>query len=71
MESKIATLVIELDLRARIVEAQRSDEALEKKIRLKVGTGKEVSYREEADNALTFEGRLCVPNDMRHSEMKS
>ena len=26
-------------------------------------TGKEESYREEADNAITFEGRLCVPND--------
>ncbi|XP_042044005.1 uncharacterized protein LOC121789673 [Salvia splendens] len=25
--------------------------------------GKGESYREEADNALTYEGRLCVPND--------
>lgn len=48
VESKIATLVIKSDLGTRIVEAQRTDEALEK-IRLKVRMGKEVSYREEAD----------------------
>ncbi|XP_042012109.1 uncharacterized protein LOC121760518 [Salvia splendens] len=62
VDSRIATLVIEPDLRAKIIDAQRWDEAL-KKVRLKVRTEKEVSYREEADNALTFEGRLCVLND--------
>ncbi|XP_042027170.1 uncharacterized protein LOC121774344 [Salvia splendens] len=62
VDSRISTLVVEPDLRARIIDAQRCDEALEK-VRLKVRTGKGDSYREESDNALTFERRLCIPND--------
>ncbi|KAL1545794.1 hypothetical protein AAHA92_22478 [Salvia divinorum] len=62
MEGKTATLVVEPDLRARIVEAQRCDEAMEK-IRLRVRAGEQECYREEADNALTCRGRLYVPNN--------
>ena len=38
------------------------DEKLEE-IRIEVRTGKSESFSEESDNARTFEGILCVPND--------
>ncbi|XP_041998258.1 uncharacterized protein LOC121748081 [Salvia splendens] len=44
------------------ISTLRREDTLEK-IRLKVRTGKEKSYHKEEDNTLTFEGRLCVPND--------
>ena len=62
VEARIATLVVEPDLRERIIAAQRQDEGLEK-IRAKVRIGGHETYHEEADNALTFGGRLCVPQD--------
>ncbi|KAL1549147.1 hypothetical protein AAHA92_17282 [Salvia divinorum] len=64
VESKIATLVILPNLRTRMIEGQRNDKALEK-VRLRVREGEQGKFREEADNALTYEGRLCVPNDER------
>ncbi|KAL1564196.1 hypothetical protein AAHA92_06571 [Salvia divinorum] len=64
VESKIATLVILPDLRTRMIEGQKNDKALEK-VRLRVREGEQGKFREEADNALTYEGRLCVPNDER------
>ena len=71
VEARIATLVIKPDLRERIVGAQRQDETLEG-VRVKVRTCDSSSYKEEADNALTFEGRLCVPaNDELREEILS
>ncbi|KAL1534042.1 hypothetical protein AAHA92_31446 [Salvia divinorum] len=64
VEGKIAALVIVPDLRTRMIEGQRNDKALEK-VRLRVREGEQGKFREEADNALTYEGRLCVPNDER------
>ncbi|KAL1533106.1 hypothetical protein AAHA92_33038 [Salvia divinorum] len=64
VEGKIAALVIVPDLRTRMIEGQRNDKAL-KKVRLRVREGEQGKFREEADNALTYEGRLCVPNDER------
>ena len=62
VEGRIATLVIEPNLRSRIIEAQRMDAKLEE-IRVEVRTGESGSFGEEGDNALTFEGRLCIPNN--------
>ena len=62
MERRIATLVVEPDLKTRIVAAQRMDAKLEE-IRVEVRTGKSGSFSEESDNALIFEGRLCVPDN--------
>ena len=62
VQGRIATLVMEPDLRARIVEAQRCDTLLEK-IRSGVRAGEQENFHEEADNALTYKGRLCVPKD--------
>ncbi|XP_057808614.1 uncharacterized protein LOC131023088 [Salvia miltiorrhiza] len=60
-ESMIATLSITPDLRSRIVTAQREDEKFEK-LRSKIRVEKMDGYHEAADNAIMFEGRLCVPN---------
>ena len=62
VEGRIATLVVEPDLKTRIVTAQWMDAKLEE-IRMQVRIGKSGSFSEESDNALIFEGRLCVPND--------
>ena len=62
VQGRISTLVMEPDLRARIVEAQRRDTLLEK-IRSGARAGEQENFHEEADNALTYKGRLCVPND--------
>lgn len=62
VEGRIATLVVEPDLKTRIVAAQRMDAKLEE-IRVEVRTGKSGNFSEESDNALMFEGRLCVPDN--------
>ncbi|XP_042003871.1 uncharacterized protein LOC121752847 [Salvia splendens] len=62
VEAKIATLVMEPDLRTQIINAQRQDDIMEK-FRAKVRSGEEKSFKVEAYNALTFEGRICVPNN--------
>ena len=61
VEGRIATLVMEPRPRVRIVEAQRRDTLLEK-IREEVRTREQENFH-EADNDLTFKGRLCVPRD--------
>ncbi|XP_042067246.1 uncharacterized protein LOC121810551 [Salvia splendens] len=61
VEARIATLAVEPDLRSRIIAAQRMDAKLEE-IRVEVRTGESGNFSEEGDNALTFEGRLCMPN---------
>ena len=60
VEARIATLVVQPDLRERIIAAQRQDEGL-KKIRAKVRTDGHETYHEEVGNALTFGRRLRVP----------
>ena len=62
VEGRIATSVVEPDLKTRIVAAQRMDAKLEE-IRVEVRTGKSGNFSEESDNALMFEGRLCVPDN--------
>ncbi|XP_057771104.1 uncharacterized protein LOC130990893 [Salvia miltiorrhiza] len=62
LQECIAALIVRLDLRERVISAQQQSEALEKK-RLASRTGGPQEFREEADNALTFKGRLCVPDD--------
>lgn len=62
VEGIIATMVVTLDLRSKIVDAQRKDKVLEKMC-LKVKTNDFGNYHEEADNVITFEGRLCVPHN--------
>ncbi|XP_042038313.1 uncharacterized protein LOC121784216 [Salvia splendens] len=62
VEARISTLVMEPDLRTQIINAQRQDDIMEK-IRAKVRSGDEKIFKEETDNALTFDGRICVPNN--------
>ncbi|XP_042059489.1 uncharacterized protein LOC121803995 [Salvia splendens] len=59
VDARITTLAVELDLRSRIIEAQRMDAKLEE-IRIEVRSGESRNFSEEGDNALTFEGRLCM-----------
>ena len=51
-------------MRDRIIIAQRQDEGLERR-RVKVRTNGCENYPEEADNALTFGGRLCASKDKK------
>ena len=62
VEGRIATLVVEPNLRTRIVAAQRMDAKLEE-IQIEERTEESGNFSKESNNALSFEGRLCVPND--------
>ncbi|KAA0048216.1 ty3-gypsy retrotransposon protein [Cucumis melo var. makuwa] len=60
--SQLAQLLVQPTLRQRIIVAQLKDPYLVKKRRLvEAGQGEDFSI--SSDNGLTFEGRLCVPED--------
>ena len=53
------------------MKAQRKDEVMEK-LRLKIRSGNPGGYQEAADNAIMFEGRICVPpNEELRNEIMS
>ncbi|KAA0058528.1 DNA/RNA polymerases superfamily protein [Cucumis melo var. makuwa] len=60
--SQLAQLSVQPTLRQRIIVAQLNDPYLVEKRPL-VETGKGEDFSISSDDALTFEGRLCVPED--------
>ncbi|KAL0539541.1 hypothetical protein IC582_023756 [Cucumis melo] len=60
--SQLAQLSVQPTLRKRIIVAQLNDPYLVEKHRL-VETGQGENFSISSDDGLTFEGRLCVPED--------
>ncbi|KAA0047658.1 pol protein [Cucumis melo var. makuwa] len=60
--SQLAQLSVQLTLRQRIIVAQLKDPYLVEKRRL-VGTEQGEDFSISSDDELTFDGRLCVPED--------
>ena len=60
--NQLAALTIVPNLRTRIIEAQRKDKEMEV-LRVRIRTSKAGNFQEAADNALTYKGRICVPNN--------
>lgn len=62
VEEIISILIVMPNLRNRILKMQGEDKALEK-IRLEVRINDAGEYREETNNAITIEGKLCIPHN--------
>ncbi|KAA0056476.1 ty3-gypsy retrotransposon protein [Cucumis melo var. makuwa] len=60
--SQLAQLTVQSTLRQRIIVAQLNDPYLVEK-RLLVETGQSEDFSISSDDGLTFDGRLCVPED--------
>ncbi|XP_038888111.1 uncharacterized protein LOC120078010 [Benincasa hispida] len=58
--TQLAQLSVQQSLRQKIIDAQRDDPCLEKRVR-RVESGQDIEFSVSAEGGLLYQGHLCVP----------